>query len=607
MRQKLTGQPFQLLQALLERPGEIVTREELRQRLWPDNTFVDYELALKKDVNRLREVLGDSAESPRFIETVPRRGYRFIGGITPSSIPSGSTGQSVVVPEVSGVSISTSRSRARFLQKLIAGSALLAIAGILIWLNAGKLRTRIFATSRSTQIHSLAVLPFKNLSKDPEQEYFVEGMTDALITDLAQIGSLKVISRTSSMQYEQSKKSLPEIARELNVDGIVEGTVQRFGDRIRITAQLIEAPKDRHLWAQDYEREMHDVLALQGSVASAIAAEVKAKLTPAQQARLQQARAIDPEVYEAYLKGRYFFERWNADGRRKALDYFRQAIAKDPGFAPAYSGLADTHTMRSYFNEATGQEERADAITAAREALRLDNSFAEAHASLGFAFLIDLHGAEAERELRSALSLNQNCSLCHVWCAYYLTFASRFTEAAEEMKRAQALDPLSSINFVAAGVMRYFARDFDEALRQYEKAIELDPANPEAYKNLADVYLEKQNCSEATKQFVRAEELLGQTQNASALTKAFRTSGCRGMLSKQLEFYSDPTNPDYYPMYAAANAALLGKKEEAFKFLEKAYQTRQGIIELGVEPELDNIRSDPRYTNLFRRIGFPQQ
>jgi tetratricopeptide (TPR) repeat protein len=289
----------------------------------------------------------------------------------------------------------------------------------------------------------------------------------------------------------------------------------------------------------------------------------------------------------------------------KAVAYFQQAIAKDRGFAAAYSGLADTLTARNYFGESTRPDERANGIAAAQEAVTLDGSLAESHASVGFLLLQDLHWADAERELQSSVSLNPNCSTCHIWYAYYLTFVRRFPDAAQEMNKAQALDPLSSMTYVTAAVMRYFSRDFDEAARQYQKAIELDQSNPEAYKNLADVYLEGQNCSEATRLFVRSEELVGHFQNASALARAFRISGCRGMLSKQLEFYSDPANPDYYPMYAASNAALLGKKEEAFKFREKAYETRRGIVELPVEPELDNIRSDARYPDLLRRMSFP--
>jgi len=499
--------------------------------------------------------------------------------------------------------VATTSAKSQFRLSWKVATPIVLIAIVALAFNPWGLLGRLLGRNASPPIQSLAVLPLENLSHDPEQEYFADGMTEELITRLAQISALKVISRTSVMRYKGTKESSPQIARALGADALIEGSIRREGDRVEITIELIEAKSDRHLWAQDYQREMHEALALQASVASAIAAKVKATLTPAEQARLQQARAVDPDVYEAYLKGRYFFERWNADGRRKALNYFRQAVAEDPGFAVAYSGLADTLTVRSYLNESIGQEERANAITAAQEALRLDNSLGEAHASLGLASMIDLHWADAERELRSALSLSPNCPNCHVWYAYYLTFTSRFTEAAEEMEKAQALDPLSSITYVAAGVMRYFSRDFNEAIRQYQKAIELDPANPGAYNNLADAYLEEEMCSAATKQFVRAEQLLGQSQNASALTTAFRISGCRGMLSKQLEFYSDPANPDYYPMFAAANAALLGKKEEAFKFLEKAYETRQGIMELAVEPELDNIRSDPRFADLLRRIN----
>jgi TolB-like protein/Tfp pilus assembly protein PilF len=435
---------------------------------------------------------------------------------------------------------------------LAAGLALATLLITFLARNPGGWRSRLLGANSSPHIQSLAVLPLQNLSQDPEQEYFAEGMTDALITDLAQISSLKVISRTSSMRYKQSNKSLPEIARELNVDGVVEGTVQRSGDHVRISAQLIEAPKDRHLWAGSYERDVRDVLALQGEVARDIATQIRVKLTSDTQKRLSNPQIIEPAAYEDYLRAHYFFERWNAEGRGKALDYFRHAIAKDQRFAAAYAGLADTLALRSYFGESTMPDERANGIAAAEKAVTLDGSLAEAHASVGFALLLDLQLANAERELRSSVSLNPNCSTCHVWYAYYMTFVRRFPDAAQEMNKAQALDPVSSMTYVAAGVMRYFSRDFDDAIRQYQKAIELDRSNPEAYKNLADAYLEKQNCSEATKQFVRSEELLGHDRNASVLTKAFRTSGCRRMLGKQLQLYSDPENPDYYPMYAAA-------------------------------------------------------
>jgi len=488
---------------------------------------------------------------------------------------------------------------------LVAGAVLAAALVTGLWVDVAGLRERMAGRTPNARIQSLAVLPLINLSGNPEQDYFADGMTEELISQLAQISALKVISRASVMHYKGTKESSPQIARALGADALIEGSIRREGDRVEIAVQLIEGQSDRHLWAKEYQREIHGVLALQGSVASAIAAEVNAKLTPGEQARLQQARAVAPDAYEAYLKGRFFFERWNADGRRKAVAYFQQAIEQDRGFAAAYSGLADTLTMRSYFGESTMPDERANGIAAAQEAVTLDGSLAESHASVGVALLLDLDWADALRELQSSVSLNPNCSTCHVWYAYYLTFVRNFPDAAQEMNKAQALDPLSSMTYVAGGVIRYFRRDFDEATLQYQKAIELDQSNPEAYKNLADVYLEGQNCSEATRLFVRSEELVGHSENASALTRAFRISGCRGMLSKQLEFYSDPANPTYYPMYAASNAALLGKKEEAFKFLEKAYETRRGIVELPVEPELDNIRSDPRYPDLLRRMSLP--
>src|SRR5438552_8487247 len=281
---KLQEQPFHLLQMLLEHPGEIVTREELRGRIWPADTFVDFDQGLNNAIKRLRESLSDSPENPRFIETIPRHGYRFIAnlGVTPG------------------------------------------------------------------QIKSLAVLPLENLSRDPEQEYFAEGLTEALITTLAKIGELRVVSRTSAMQYKGVHKPLREIARELEVDFVVEGTVLRVGRRVRITAQLIDASRETHLWAESYERDLRDVFALQSEVAQAIAREVHIKLTPQDLAHFAQPHPVDPEAYEAYLKGRYHWNRRSRDGLGKATQHFQQAIAKDPTYAAAYSGLADCLSVLGY-------------------------------------------------------------------------------------------------------------------------------------------------------------------------------------------------------------------------------------------------------------------
>src|ERR1700674_24557 len=335
IRQKLAGQPFQVLQVLLEHPQEIVTREELRQRLWPGNTFVDYELALKKAINRLREVLGDSADSPHFIETVPRRGYRFLGTV-----------EAVERPDV--VPPTWLKTRMKTPWRLAGGLALAAIVVLLLWFNIDKLRTRIFAKPPSFEVRSIAVLPLENLSKDPDQDYFSDGITDALTTELAQIGSLRVISRTSAMHFKGTRETLPEIGRELNVDAVVEGSITRSEGRVRITAQLIDAPSDRHLWAKSYERDLKDILTMQDEVARDITEEIRVKLTPEERTRLAGARPIDPAAPEAYLRGRFFWNLRTEKDLNKAKEYFEQAIAKDPGYAPAYSGLSDTYFYLGY-------------------------------------------------------------------------------------------------------------------------------------------------------------------------------------------------------------------------------------------------------------------
>ena len=465
MRQKLTGQPFQVLQALLERPQEIVTREELRQRLWPDNTFVDYELALKKAVNRLREVLGDSADSPHFIETIPRRGYRFLGGITRPSIPWEVGDQRPAALEAS-TPISTARNRAGFLRKLIAGSALLAIAGTLIGFNAGKLRTRIFATSRSTQIHSIAVLPFKNLSNNPEQEYFVDGMTDELITDLAKIGQLRVISRTSVMPYKGVGKSLGAIAGELNVDAIVEGTVLRSGNRVRVTAQLLGASPERHLWADSYQGDLADGLSLQDQVARSIAREVRVSLTPEEQAHLTSMQPYDAEAYDAYVRGRHYASQLNPEAFEKAVVNFSRAIELQPRYARAYADLAETYCWEVGMQVIPAQEGLLKARQAAIKALEMDDTLGQAHSSLAWVkYAFEWNFREAEKEFRRSLELNPGASWSLLWYGMYLAQANRIEESIATMKKAQQVDPLSPVvNSLALTPML--------AGRQYDSAIE---------------------------------------------------------------------------------------------------------------------------------------
>src|SRR6204780_3860792 len=354
LRIRVQQQPMKLLEILLEHPGEVVTREELRSRVWPKESFGDFDQALNIAIGKLRSALGDSAENPRFIETLPKRGYRFIADVSvldtgarpkrPESsagdLPGSQEKKTEPGHKLPGAGLAVTPKRRLWLMRRVT-VALALVLSLLIFF-AWLFRSRGRAPAG---IRSLAVLPLESLSGDASQNYFADGMTDELITDLAQISALRVISRTSVMAYKGARKPLPQIARELNVDAMVEGTVLRSGDQVRITAQLIEASTDKHLWSQSYEGELRDTLALQNRVASAIADQIRINLTPREQAALKNAKVVNPEAYESYLKGRYFWNKRTADGLKVALAYFKQAIEEDPKYAQAYSGLADTYVL----------------------------------------------------------------------------------------------------------------------------------------------------------------------------------------------------------------------------------------------------------------------
>src|SRR2546426_2958388 len=382
-RMKLQEQPLQMLQVLLQRPGEVVTREELQQKIWPSDTFVDFDHGINNAIKRLREALGDAAETPHYIETLPRRGYRFIGKIECEAL----------------------------------------------------------------RMRSLAVLPLENLSHDPQQEYFAEGLTEALITTLAKVGELRVVSRTSAMLYKGVHKSMREIARELDVDAIIEGTVLRVGRRVRITAQLIDAAKESHRWAESYERDLRDVLALQTEVAQAIAREIRIKLTPLDQARFAEVVPVEPDAYEAYLRGRYHWNRRSGEGLGKAIHYFQQTIAEDPTYAAAYSGLADCLSALGWWGFVSPNEGCGRAKKLALQAVELDPSLSEARASLAWAsMLYDYDFAAAEREFERSVELNPHYPTAHQWFGLYLAMMGRYEEAYTELKRAIRLDPHPIMN-----------------------------------------------------------------------------------------------------------------------------------------------------------------
>jgi TolB-like protein/DNA-binding winged helix-turn-helix (wHTH) protein/Tfp pilus assembly protein PilF len=593
---KLQDQPFQVLKMLLARPGELVTREEIRQRLWPSGTFVDFDNGLNAAVNRLREALGDSAEHPKFIETLPRRGYRFIGLTLP-----GETQQAAPLGKRRSVAVTV--------------SVLLGLVATLVGLNVAGLRNRLLTAMplksalAPLRIDSIAVLPLENLSRDPEQEYFADGMTEELITNLGKISALRVISRTSVMHYKGTKRSLPEIARELNVDAIVEGTVLRSGNRVRITINLLHAPTDRHLWAESYERDLQDVLVLQGEVARSIAGEIRIKLMPQEQIRLASTRPVDPEAYQDYLKGKYYTSKWTEEGLKKAVVSFRQAIDVDPTYAHAYEGLAEVYSWVA----ASGLQSTAEAYplakAAALKALELDETLADAHAAFGgIKFLFDWDWSGAEQELKRAVMLNPNSSNAHFSYGVFLTVMGRSDEAVMETRRALQLDPLTPTTNLQLGWVLYYARRHDESIAQLKKTLELAPDLGYANMELGMNYAQKRMYPEAVSECERAVSLAPEEQvTLGACGNVYGLAGRRKealMLLDRLKRLSVRRYLDPYNVACLYDG--LSDNRHTIDWLERAYRERSASL-YGIRVELwsDRLRSDPRFQDLLHRMNFP--
>jgi TolB-like protein/DNA-binding winged helix-turn-helix (wHTH) protein/Tfp pilus assembly protein PilF len=613
LRIRVQQQPMKLLEILLEHPGEVVTREELRSRVWPSESFGDFDQALNIAIGKLRSALGDSAESPRFIETLPKRGYRFIADVTvvdtdarpkrpepvAGDLPASDSGH-----KIHGIELAAAPQRRLWPTRWIIGAlALVIIIGLSI-LSVWLFRSRALAP---TGIRSIAVLPLENLSGDASQNYFADGMTDQLITDLAQISALRVISRTSVMAYTGARKPLPQIARELNVDAVVEGTVLRAGDQVRITAQLIEASTDKHLWSQSYEGELRDTLALQNRVASAIADQIRINLTPQEQAALKNAKVLNPEAYESYLKGRYFWNKRTADGLKVALAYFKQAIEEDPKYAQAYSGLADTYALLGDWQYAvmTPKEAFPKAKTAAIKALELDSSLGEAHNSLAFVLDgFDWDFDAAGKEFQQAIELSPGYATAHHWYAWHLSLLRRYDEAIAEMRKAENLDPLSLIINSDLAELLVIAHSYDESIRQSRKTIEMDPNFALAHNQLAQAYLQKHMYDEAVAELQKAVQLSGNSPTCIAnLARAYVASGKRGEAAKLLGDLKKRSNPGYSNASEIAMIyAALGDKDQAMNWLEKGYDERfnPGVL---LRPGFDPLRSDSRFQNLVHRVG----
>jgi len=615
-----------LLEALTARPGEVVSREELQKQLWPDDTFVDFETGLNGAVKKLREALADNPENPRYIETIPKRGYRFVAQVhsdgtnEPVSreqplprleLTSTSLGRRTIASLVETVS-EYRRAKRFWMSVAVVALALTGLALMLVRENVLKLaglNERVLGASGAPAIHSIAVLPLQNLSTDPAQEYFSDGMTDALITDLAQIGSLKVISRTSSMQYKQSRKSLPEIAHELNVDGIVEGTVQRSGDRVRITAQLIHGPSDKHLWASSYERDMHDVFALEREVTNDITLRVQAQLATGREA--VKPRPVDLKVLDAYLQGNYHLHKAEGGGgphdleMRKAGEFFQQAIDIEPGFAPAYIGLA-----RAHYNAWWPSDDDVSVMTrAAERAVTLDPGSSDAWIELGSAKILDWNFAGAEEQYRRAIALNPNSALGHESLADTLDSFGELDDGWREYSIAQQLDPNEDHLSQALRVRGQFDRAIDLLKRMSERRPE------EGILNwfLSENYFHKGLYADWVQELSRSASLFGLPKVSAHLHSSFAASGYRGALRtwvRELELLAE-NRQAYFPGILAEEYAALGDQDRAFHWLEQGCNhphqaASDPILQfVKVDPGFAPLRSNPRFRSILQCMRLP--
>jgi TolB-like protein/DNA-binding winged helix-turn-helix (wHTH) protein len=604
---KLQDQPFQILQILLERPGEVITREDLQKRIWPADTFVDFDHGLYNAVKRLREAMGDTADTPRYVETIPRKGYRFIGTVNGN--------RRGALPSKSGERIAPSPPR-RVYYAALGALALLAIVGSLVGFNAGGLRDRFWPRSATLQIKSLAVLPFPSLSSETREAYFAEGFTDALITALARIGALRVVSRTTAVRYRDSSKSLPQIARELHVDGIVEGTVQRSGNRVRITVQLVHGPTDQHLWADSFEADVQDELALENTIATRIANQIQTQVTPEERAHLTKVRPVNPKALDAYLEARFHLDQadklalyfgkepaLNAEPG-KAVGYLDRAIQEDPNYVPAYL---------AYFEalDAPGISHLAflpRARSALQKALEVDETNVRAHlarASLLMQYEYDWAGAE--KEYKRTIQLNPNSADAHGDYAEYLDNVGRHDEGSKERELAQSLDPAHD-HYASCCDGPVTIRTGMSLERERQIVDEKAADDPFLTGALAKEYAIAGRYKESVELYERCLSLYGWHDFVRVLKRANAQGGPRFALEewmKAAEEYSK--NHADLPVFAMAfTYASLGNKDRAFAWLDKAVAQRHWCITyLKRDNVWDPLRSDPRFKDLLRRVGLP--
>jgi TolB-like protein/DNA-binding winged helix-turn-helix (wHTH) protein/Tfp pilus assembly protein PilF len=594
----LTPKVFDTLIYLVENSGRLITKDEFMKQVWAD-AFVE-EATLAQSISQLRKALGNS----EIVETVPKKGYRFLGKVTTveaaaQTVVANPPAVEATAPALERASGRVASNREKTLWIWAVASAALLLAVVLFVVHERGARPR-------PSIGSLAVLPLQNLSGDPNQEYFADGMTDELITDLAQIHSLRVISHTSVIQFKHTQKSLPEIAAQLNVDAVVEGSVLRTGNDVRITAQLLDAREDRHLWAASYEREIANVLDLQRQVARTIADQVNAKLTPQEGAALAKQQATNPAAYDALLIGRFLFNRRNPADTEKAITYFQKAAELDPNNAQAWASLAYANaSLGSDLGIASRAKVLPPAQAAIGKALEIDPNLAEAHTILAWIKLwYDWDWSGAEREFRRSLELNPNDSVAHREYSHYLQVRKRFDEALEENKRAIDLAPLDILPSIHLAWLYADARDGAKAVEQSKHVLEMDPSFSGAYLMMASGYIVQRDWDDALAALKNINNYPQDVEAGVAYIRA--ASGNKTQAQAAIAKLTEFSRHNYVsPVTFATCYAATGEQDRAFDWLEKAYKERApGLISLEVNSGLDNLRSDPRFHELERRVGF---
>lgn len=612
---KLTPKAFETLVVLVEQRGKTIEKDELLNKVWRDS--VVEENNLNQSITALRKSLGDSRQDSQYIATIPGVGYRFVADVKEVEIqnsqeggehsapPLNEDGGVAPFPTVPDDQSGRNMSRALRYVALILVPLVVAAVGYALF-------TREKSSPRSPAVSSIMVLPLDNLSGDSTQEYFADGVTDALIGDLAKLPGLQVISRTSSMHYKGTKKSLPEIAREIKVDAIVEGSVQRSGDRVVIRAQLIHAATDHHLWVQTYERPMRDVLDLQSEIAQTIARQVQIQMTPADQARLAKRQAISPKAFDDYLQGRYLY--WNKrtqENLNKAIVHFQNAIKEDANYAPAYVGLADCYNSLGVVQIGAVHplEMRRLAEENATKALALDPTLGEAYTVLGFVKHYNWDWTAAEQDFKRAIDLNPSYANAHNFYASFLMSRGRVDESIAASNRARELDPFSLSISAQRGFLLENARRYDEAIEQLRGVIAMDPNHYQAHWFLGHTYAANKQFEQAIAASQKAVDLSERAPGAlGMLGLAYALAGRKDEANKILNELLELNKQRYVTPAAFANLYIgLGNKDEAFVWLEKAFQERSNYLAyLKVFPILDPLRSDPRFAGLVQRVGLPR-